>query len=800
MSNDEQQNLNQTHTLKMVQKFQTLSAKKYGLRRKQSLPNHSTFQLLWRQCSDYALGLFLLAFVSSLIFLFVSVKLCPASHSRFLPFRSQCYQMHNESLTWSEAQAYCQSGGGFLLELYTPTEQDYVKKLLIFSGMRNKYSLWLGASDHQNTKVFKWNMTAREPAFNMPWAPHFPSKTSSSISCVLMLHNLEQWWINTDCQENLHFICKTMLFDEMRNERPEKEVNMTVITESPSKVDIEPWAQEAFTGQTDLVLHWGLAAMSWSQSRSLCKSHGMDLVILDTDAKFKYVASQVYQMSQSIQNPSSRLWYGAIRNASGSSQYEFQWVNGVRHNLRHNSWQIDEDSKWETKCLYSFVKQWVDKPLFYMTDCNETLFFDHVICEKSPQKHVCSNDEDCHHRATCLYRECHCSSGFAGDGYYCFDINECHQYMAKAPIVIHNCGNDYCTNTLGSHNCSLCDYKLEPIRSPPTMINGKEIYHHACKKKERFCDKDKNNCASIYRADCLDLATSYTCKCRSPFRSLGIFCSIQAAIVSSSVYSLNLMRGNWDQARAICLMEGLDLAMFKSLFHWNMVRNSINNVKNGVYGPNGRKDKNFLTNDLWLGGKSNKTGYMTWARTERRIEGFDHYPDERCLSATLVETTFDRHLCSYEESSICEIQVKAAACKTNAECGHNATCVPDNLEEKNGECECNMGFYGNGLVCEDVDECEQRLDGCNLNAICHNNQGSYRCECKEGYIGDGKQNCFETLEGKFNKTYMYLFIVDRVKSCFEAQENCEANGSELAAFETDEEWKFIVDQTPRHFK
>ena len=37
----------------------------------------------------------------------------------------------------------------------------------------------------------------------------------------------------------------------------------------------------------------------------------------------------------------------------------------------------------------------------------------------------------------------------------------------------------------------------------------------------------------------------------------------------------------------------------------------------------------------------------------------------------------------------------------------------------------------------DVDECTLDTDTCDPNAVCTNNDGSYTCECKDGYSGDG---------------------------------------------------------------
>ena len=41
----------------------------------------------------------------------------------------------------------------------------------------------------------------------------------------------------------------------------------------------------------------------------------------------------------------------------------------------------------------------------------------------------------------------------------------------------------------------------------------------------------------------------------------------------------------------------------------------------------------------------------------------------------------------------------------------------------------------------DVNECETPgINNCNINASCINNDGSYTCECRRGFAGDGV-NC-----------------------------------------------------------
>ena len=49
----------------------------------------------------------------------------------------------------------------------------------------------------------------------------------------------------------------------------------------------------------------------------------------------------------------------------------------------------------------------------------------------------------------------------------------------------------------------------------------------------------------------------------------------------------------------------------------------------------------------------------------------------------------------------------------------------------------------------DLDECTSFPNICGANADCHNTDGSYICNCKAGYIGNGK-NCSKAGEDLFN--------------------------------------------------
>lgn len=68
-------------------------------------------------------------------------------------FNGHSYMRCDEGMSWTEAKAYCESLGGYLVCITSAAEQEFVESLL--EGGTRKY-YWIGATDEAEEGVWKW--------------------------------------------------------------------------------------------------------------------------------------------------------------------------------------------------------------------------------------------------------------------------------------------------------------------------------------------------------------------------------------------------------------------------------------------------------------------------------------------------------------------------------------------------------------------------------------------------------------------------------------------------------------------
>ena len=77
---------------------------------------------------------------------------------------------------------------------------------------------------------------------------------------------------------------------------------------------------------------------------------------------------------------------------------------------------------------------------------------------------------------------------------------------------------------------------------------------------------------------------------------------------------------------------------------------------------------------------------------------------------------------------------------------------------------CPTGYEDSGGdgQCSDIDECGTAKHNCDSNAECTNSDGSFSCECKSGFTGDGVQ-CLGEVSIRFIHRYKNPFLALEIK-------------------------------------
>ena len=138
------------------------------------------------------------------------------------------------------------------------------------------------------------------------------------------------------------------------------------------------------------------------------------------------------------------------------------------------------------------------------------------------------------------------------------------------------------------------------------------------------------------------------------------------------------------------------------------------------------------------------TGFTGIHCTQRTVDCLKSPPGELCGHGICVPAKTD-----FGYQCICEqgwtTNGVTPACTTDVdECELNknrchSTCI--NLPGSFHCGPCHQGYTGNGLVCRDINECENNNGGCSTSpqVNCINTEGSYHCgQCPPGWSGDGR--------------------------------------------------------------
>ncbi|XP_063424279.1 perlucin-like protein [Mytilus trossulus] len=127
---------------------------------------------------------------------------------------NSCYYFSNDTLPWDGAQDYCQEFGGYLAELTTTDENNYIEHMSKHYYHPNStaqgdyiYGYWTGGVKNRTDGYWYWNGSGQKiTLFN--WAKPEPNDLAGKENCIHINSNEGFKWNDYVCAQNEYFICE----------------------------------------------------------------------------------------------------------------------------------------------------------------------------------------------------------------------------------------------------------------------------------------------------------------------------------------------------------------------------------------------------------------------------------------------------------------------------------------------------------------------------------------------------------------------------------------------------------------
>eukprot|EP00933_Yihiella_yeosuensis_P011793 TRINITY_DN1194_c0_g2_i3.p1 TRINITY_DN1194_c0_g2~~TRINITY_DN1194_c0_g2_i3.p1 ORF type:complete len:979 (+),score=154.06 TRINITY_DN1194_c0_g2_i3:145-3081(+) len=341
--------------------------------------------------------------------------------------------------------------------------------------------------------------------------------------------------------------------------------------------------------------------------------------------------------------------------------------------------------------------------------------FTHLNC--SSVNECKGQTHNCHPHGNCTDTTgsftCKCNDGYLGDGVSCADVDEC-------VLGLHSCHRDAeCTDTIGSFTCECkigfagngtncteineCN-ATEMVKLNYSSLNSSIDAYRGVQAGVHTCQANTSKCTNTWG--------SFLCACNAGYSGTGKECEdTNECTEQLDNCTLHSICTNTVGSYTCACKPGFKLA-------------------NGTDGPNGTciDIHECYINALARGGGTTTTTTGDGIRPPYKYGRFVT-SKASLLSTHHGSSHGHQHRIGSDTDSDTESStIPNALCHEKADCKNNFGSYT---------CTCQRGYYGDGLTCQNMNECTSGLHNCDQHAHCVDTIGSFKCACLPGYNGSG---------------------------------------------------------------
>ncbi|NWY51314.1 MRC1 protein, partial [Chionis minor] len=196
-----------------------------------------------------------------------------------------CYLVGHTSITFSEAKKTCERSSGYLTSIGDRYEQAYLTSLI---GLSSEKYFWIGLSDTEEQRMFKW--VTGEGVLYTNWNAAMPGNEAGCVA--LRTGNAAGLWDVQNCEVKAKFLCKKLA----------EKITLPLAPDISNSTCPLGWDTSNSTNSCFRAFVREENQMkTWFEARDFCREIGGDLAAIRSEEEQRVIANLIIKKSPSSQ-------------------------------------------------------------------------------------------------------------------------------------------------------------------------------------------------------------------------------------------------------------------------------------------------------------------------------------------------------------------------------------------------------------------------------------------------------------------------------------------------------------------